>query len=88
MWRGTLAGAVEHAADTAARGEHVIVLGPAPPAPVADDDTLDAFLDRLLADGRSTRDAATLAAAELGVARRRAYEAATRIQGVARGTGR
>jgi hypothetical protein len=55
----------------------VIVVGPAttPPAEV-DDETLDDAVRRGLERGLSAKDAAAAAAAELGVPRRRAYDAA------------
>jgi 16S rRNA (cytidine1402-2'-O)-methyltransferase len=89
VWRGTLGQAV--AADgegtqPEARGEQVIVLGPAAPVvaeEIADDD-LRAALRAELAGGGSTRDAAAAVAARLGVARRRAYNLATSLGEAAR----
>jgi 16S rRNA (cytidine1402-2'-O)-methyltransferase len=72
-YRGTLGEAVVSAAGHEARGEHVIVLGGAPAGSVSDDVVTEAVRDAL-ARGVSARDAATTVAAELGVARRRAYE--------------
>jgi len=60
-------------------GEFVVVVdgAPAPPA-AAEDDVVDA-VRAALAAGRSTRDAAAEVAAELGVAKRRAYEVAVAL---------
>ena len=76
VWRGTLEVAVGHVELGEPRGEHVIVLGPAPPAPEASDDEVDAHVTAALAEGLSTRDAAARVARDLGVARRRTYDAA------------
>ena len=74
-YRGSLGEAATLAAADEARGEHVIVLGGAPVGVVSDDTVAEAVRDAL-ANGASARDAATTVAAELGVARRRAYEVA------------
>ena len=76
-WRGTLGQALE-AVPSEPRGEHVLVLGPADPVEV-DDDALDDVVQRALDDGLSARDAAARAAGDLGVAKRRAYDSATRL---------
>jgi len=80
MWRGTLAGAVRHVERTEPRGEHVVVVGPAPEREPPSDAEIEAAVRAALADGRSARDAASDVADALGVARRRAYEAATRLK--------
>ena len=80
VWRGTLADALSRAADTEARGEHVIVLGPAPTPPEASDEEVDAHVAAALEAGLSTRDAAARVARDLRVTRRRAYDAATRLR--------
>jgi 16S rRNA (cytidine1402-2'-O)-methyltransferase len=80
VWRGTLETAVGHVELAEPRGEHVIVLAPAPPAPEANDDEIDAHVTAALAEGLSTRDAAARVARDLGVPRRRTYDAATRIK--------
>jgi 16S rRNA (cytidine1402-2'-O)-methyltransferase len=80
VWRGTIADAVAHAQRVEPRGEHVIVVGPAAePAPAGDAEVEEA-VQLALADGQSARDAAAEVAAELGVPRRRAYAAATRLR--------
>jgi len=80
MWRGTLAGAVRQVERTEPRGEHVVVVGPAPERAPPGDAEIEAAVRAALADGRSARDAASDVADALGVARRRAYEAATRLK--------
>jgi 16S rRNA (cytidine1402-2'-O)-methyltransferase len=80
VWRGTLEGAVGHVELAEPRGEHVIVLAPASPAPAASDDEVDAHVTAALAEGLSTRDAAARVARDLGVPRRRTYDAATRLK--------
>jgi 16S rRNA (cytidine1402-2'-O)-methyltransferase len=64
----------------AARGEHVIVVGPAPPASEVDDGALDDAARDALAAGATTRDAAASVARELGVSKRRAYDAVLRVR--------
>jgi 16S rRNA (cytidine1402-2'-O)-methyltransferase len=80
VWRGTLETAVGHVELSEPRGEHVIVLGPAPPAPEASDDEVDAHVTAALAEGLTPRDAAARVARDLGVPRRRTYDAATRLK--------
>lgn len=81
VWRGSLEEALERAGREApARGEHTIVVAGAPPAPPAAADELAEVVGAALAAGRPTREAAALAAAELGVPRRRAYEAAVSLR--------
>lgn len=78
VWRGSLAGALERFEEQEPRGELVLVLdGAEPPAP-ADDDAVAAAVQRCLDDGLSARDAAARVAADLGVAKRRAYDEAVR----------
>jgi 16S rRNA (cytidine1402-2'-O)-methyltransferase len=73
VWRGTLGEAVRRWAEAPTRGEHVIVVGAAPPPAAPNvDDLRDAVLEELAA-GCSPRDAAAAAAARLGVSRREAY---------------
>lgn len=81
VWRGTLAGAVEWIDAHPPKGEFVIVLGGAAPAPSADDPTVEAALRDALASGASTRDAASTVAAALGVPKRRAYQLAVALGG-------
>jgi 16S rRNA (cytidine1402-2'-O)-methyltransferase len=73
IYRGTLAGALEHF--SAPRGEFALAVAGAPPAapePVSEQD-LDALLARLKAQGLSRRDGAAEAARTLGVPKREAY---------------
>jgi 16S rRNA (cytidine1402-2'-O)-methyltransferase len=80
VWRGTLGGAVRHVERTEPRGEYVVVVGPAAERPPAGDAEIEAAVRAALADGRSARDAASDVANALGVARKRAYDAATRLK--------
>jgi 16S rRNA (cytidine1402-2'-O)-methyltransferase len=69
------------------RGEYVLVVAGAPVIDVApDDDDVRAALRAELAAGRSRRDAATVVAQRLGIARRRAYDLAIAELRVAPGT--
>jgi 16S rRNA (cytidine1402-2'-O)-methyltransferase len=77
-WRGTLSAAVAWAREQERRGELVLVLDGAPEAAPADDDAVEHAVLARLAAGDSARDAAAAVAAELGVSRRRAYDAAVR----------
>lgn len=76
VWRGTLEGAVEHAAANEPRGEFVIVLDGAPPDAPADDDDVAAAVAARLEQGASKKDAVAAVAADLGVSRRRVYDVA------------
>jgi 16S rRNA (cytidine1402-2'-O)-methyltransferase len=89
VWRGTLgqaAGAGEDAdigdggGRPEARGEQVIVLGPAPVPDAPDDGDIEGALRAELESGSSVRDAATSVAGRLGVSRRRAYTLATALR--------
>jgi len=80
VWRGSLVEAVEWARDHEPRGEMVLVVDGAPPPIAADDDAVDAAVRRLLAAGDSVRDAASAVSDTLKVSKRRAYDAAVRLQ--------
>lgn len=80
VWRGELSEAVGHVGAKEPRGEYVIVLGPAPEPPAANDDEVDAHVQAALAEGLSTRDAAARVARDLRVPRRRVYDTATRLR--------
>jgi 16S rRNA C1402 (ribose-2'-O) methylase RsmI len=83
--RGSLGTVVERLdAGSEARGEHVIVIAPAPRNDHVDDDTLMLAVRAAIADGASARDAATTVARDLGVPKRRAYEVALRVRTTAR----
>jgi len=80
VWRGSLVEAAEFFAAHSVRGEVVLVLGGAGPAPEAGDEEVSESLRLKLAAGASARDAAAAVAGELGIARRRAYELAVSIR--------
>ena len=80
VWRGPLEEAVGHVELTEPRGEHVLVLAPAPPTPEASDTEIGAHVLAALAEGLSTRDAAARVARDLKVPRRRTYDAAMRLK--------
>jgi 16S rRNA (cytidine1402-2'-O)-methyltransferase len=71
-------------AASAARGEHVIVIGPAARNEHVDDDTLTRAVTHAIVNGASARDAAATVARDLGVPRRRAYDVALRVRATAR----
>ena len=73
--RGTLAELARYYADSAPRGEVVLVIGGAPPAATASGEQLRERARALLAAGDSPRDAAARLVAELGVGRNAAYRA-------------
>ncbi|MDZ7678446.1 MAG: 16S rRNA (cytidine(1402)-2'-O)-methyltransferase [Acidimicrobiales bacterium] len=77
VWRGTLAGAIDHLAEVAPRGEYVVVVDGAPEPEPASDDEVRAELARLMAAGMSTRDASSEVATRFDVPRRRVYGIAT-----------
>jgi 16S rRNA (cytidine1402-2'-O)-methyltransferase len=79
VWRGELADANDALA-AEPRGEHVIVVGPAPPLPEAGDAEIEAHVRTAVGEGLSTRDAAARVAADLRVPRRRAYDVAMRLR--------
>jgi 16S rRNA (cytidine1402-2'-O)-methyltransferase len=80
VWRGPLVEAVGQSELVEPRGEYVIVLAPAAPRPEPGDAEIEAHVAAALAEGMSTRDAAARVARDLGVARRRTYDVATRLR--------
>jgi 16S rRNA (cytidine1402-2'-O)-methyltransferase len=78
VWRGTLGAAVDHLAETAPRGEYVVVLAGAAPLDPADltDEHVREALRMALADGADRRTAIATVVADLRVAKRRAYDIA------------
>jgi 16S rRNA (cytidine1402-2'-O)-methyltransferase len=82
VWRGTLGEGARSFGARQVRGEVVLVVGGAPPGPPASDADVDAAVRAQLAQdpGAGPRQVAERVAAELGVARRRAYEAALRMR--------
>jgi 16S rRNA (cytidine1402-2'-O)-methyltransferase len=83
VWRGSLAEAAAEFAARDVRGEIVVVLAGAGPAEPASDDEVAAAVRSRLEGGAGVRQAAEEVAAELGVARRRAYQAALDLRGAA-----
>ncbi|HEX7166612.1 MAG TPA: 16S rRNA (cytidine(1402)-2'-O)-methyltransferase [Acidimicrobiales bacterium] len=81
VWRGALGDAIAHANDVEPRGEYTLVLEGAPPPEPASDDAIADAVTRHLAAGLTRKDAAAAAAAELGVPKRVAYDAANRASG-------
>jgi 16S rRNA (cytidine1402-2'-O)-methyltransferase len=79
--RGTLGSLVDALGQPEGRGEHVIVVGAAPPGAEVSDGTLEEEARAALAAGASARDAAASVARHLGVSKRRAYEAVLRTRG-------
>lgn len=67
-WQGTLTEAIGRCEDREPRGEYVVVLDGAAPAPELDDGQLVAALQAELAAGSSRRDAAAAVAERFGVA--------------------
>ncbi|MEL7207105.1 MAG: 16S rRNA (cytidine(1402)-2'-O)-methyltransferase [Actinomycetota bacterium] len=81
LWRGSLAEAAAWAAGRDVKGEVVLVLAGAPPAePASDADVVAAVRAGLAAGGR-TKDVAAAVARQLGVSKRRAYDAALEQSG-------
>ncbi len=78
-WRGPLSAAAARALETAPRGEHVIVVGPAPKPPLPGESDVEAELSRRLRAGSDTRQVVREVAAALGVPRRAVYETALRL---------
>jgi 16S rRNA (cytidine1402-2'-O)-methyltransferase len=89
VWRGTLTDAATEFGGREVRGEIVVVIGGAPTPAPADDDALEAAVRAVWADDPSAgpRQVADRVAATLGVARRRAYEAALRLRRSGPGSG-
>ena len=77
VWRGSLAEASTWVADHPPRGEFVVVLEGAPQPVEPDDAAVYEAVRDALTRGLTARDAANETARTLGVARRRAYAAAT-----------
>jgi 16S rRNA (cytidine1402-2'-O)-methyltransferase len=82
VWRGTLGEAAEAFAARQVRGEVVVVIAGATPAGPASDEAIDdAVRERLRhRQGEGPRQIALVVAEELGVPRRKAYEAALRLR--------
>ena len=82
VWRGTLAAAVEHLAETEPVGEFVLVVEGAPDREPATEADVEEGLRVRLAAGMAARDAVAEVAAELALPKRRVYDAALRISPV------
>lgn len=83
VFRGTVSQAIDHFA--APRGEFTLVLAGAPETPApASDAEVKAQLRRLMAQGLSTRDAASRVAGALGLPKRRVYELALQMRDASR----
>jgi 16S rRNA (cytidine1402-2'-O)-methyltransferase len=74
VWRGTLAGAVEHFGASEPRGELTLVLDGAPEPPPATDDDIRTALAAERAAGIDRKTAVANVTAALGVAKRRVYD--------------
>jgi 16S rRNA (cytidine1402-2'-O)-methyltransferase len=79
VWRGSLAGALEHLGSKEPRGEYVLVLAGAPDAGAPGDDVVEDALRARLEAGADKREAVASVTSELRVPRRRVYELATRL---------
>ena len=76
VWRGSLGDAVVHLAATEPRGEYVLVVEGAPPAPPATAEDVVAALTRRLDAGEDKKSAVAAVAADLAVPKRQVYAAA------------
>jgi 16S rRNA (cytidine1402-2'-O)-methyltransferase len=79
VWRGTLAGAVEHLAASEPRGEYVLVVGGAPPRAEPEEAEVESALRARLDEGADKRSAIAEVAAALDVPKRRVYDVAIRL---------
>lgn len=79
VWRGSLDGALAWTETQSPRGEFVLVVAGAPDGRPAEDEDIEKALRDARAAGRSTRDAASDVARDLGVPRRRVYDLAVRL---------
>jgi 16S rRNA (cytidine1402-2'-O)-methyltransferase len=79
--RGTLGALAQHYETETARGEIVVVVGPAAPPPAADDTVVEAMLRDARARGLGVRDAAAEVARATGRPRREVYARALRASG-------
>jgi len=80
VWRGTLGRAAEEFGARDVRGEVVVVLAGAEPAPPVDEAAVVAALQRHVDEGASWRDAAADVAVELGTSRRQVYDHALALR--------
>jgi 16S rRNA (cytidine1402-2'-O)-methyltransferase len=82
VWRGTLGDAAASFGADQVRGEVVLVVGGAPPAEEADERDVEAAVRRAMRENPDAgpRQVAERVAANLGVPKRRVYEAALRVR--------
>lgn len=80
VWRGTLAAAAAVFSSRPPRGEVVVVIAGAPEPQAPSHEAVERAVQARLDSGATLRDAAAAVAAELGVARRRAYEAGVSLR--------
>jgi 16S rRNA (cytidine1402-2'-O)-methyltransferase len=82
VWRGTLAGAIGHLAETEPRGEYVLVVGGAPVAAsgTAGPVEIEASLAARLAAGEDRKTAVAAVAVDLGVPKRAVYDVSVRLK--------
>jgi 16S rRNA (cytidine1402-2'-O)-methyltransferase len=83
VWRGTLGEAAEAFGARQVKGEVVVVIaGATPPGPPSDEAVDDAVRERVRREqGEGPRQIALVVAEELGVPRRKVYEAVLRLRG-------
>jgi 16S rRNA (cytidine1402-2'-O)-methyltransferase len=79
VWRGTLAGAVEHLASKEPRGEYVLVVDGAPPREPAGETDVEAALRARMDAGADKRSAIAEVASSLGVPKRVVYDIALKL---------
>ena len=82
VWRGTLQSAIEHFGATEPRGEFVLVVDGAPPAPEPGNEEVEGALRSLLAAGVDKRQAIAQVARELDLPKRQVYDLATKLDRV------
>jgi 16S rRNA (cytidine1402-2'-O)-methyltransferase len=83
VWRGSMADGATSWAEREVKGEVVLVIGGAAPAGPVSDETIDEAVRLRVGGGagEGPRQIAEALAGELGVSRRRVYEAALRLRG-------
>ena len=79
VWRGTLAGAMDHLSEHEPRGEFVVVVDGAPPRPPAGEDDVEHALRARIDAGADKRSAIAEVASDLGVPKRVVYDIALRL---------
>ena len=79
VWRGTLQGASEHAAESEPRGEFVLVIDGAPPDPRPSSDDVEKALQTLMESGVDKRSAISEVARQLNVPKRDVYDLAVNL---------